>query len=82
VKERAASLELCRLVRTHGEAFVVLAADLRRQAWVCARLADECEDRHLAERLKAMACDLIAKADDLDELPDRRNVEGLVALAL
>jgi len=41
---------------------LVLAVDLRRQARVCARLADECEDKHLAERLKAMARDLIAKA--------------------
>jgi hypothetical protein len=46
---------------------VVLAVDLRRQARVCAGLAEDCEDQHLAERLKAMARDLIAKADDLDE---------------
>jgi hypothetical protein len=46
---------------------VVLAIDLRRQARVCVRLADECDDRYLAERLRAMACDLIAKADDLED---------------
>jgi hypothetical protein len=46
---------------------VVLAVDLRRQARVCARLAEDCEDPHLAERLKAMARDLVAKADDLEE---------------
>jgi len=46
---------------------VVLAVDLRRQARVCTRLADECEDKHLAERLRAMARDLMAKADDFEE---------------
>jgi hypothetical protein len=46
---------------------VVLAIDLRRQARVCVRLAEDCEDKHLAERLKAMARDLVAKADELDE---------------
>jgi hypothetical protein len=30
-------------------------------------LAEDCEDRHLAERLKAMARDLAAKADELEE---------------
>ena len=46
---------------------MVLAVDLRRQARVCTRLADECEDKHLAERLRAMARDLMAKADDFEE---------------
>lgn len=51
---------------------MVLPVDLRRQARVCARLADNCEDHHLAERLKAMAFDLMAKADDFEELPSER----------
>jgi hypothetical protein len=51
---------------------VVFAGDLRRQARVCARLAEDCEDQHLAERLNAMAVDLAAKADDIEELPSER----------
>jgi hypothetical protein len=44
---------------------MVLAVDLRQQARVCARLAEDCGgDEHLAERLKAMARDLVAKADE------------------
>jgi hypothetical protein len=39
---------------------MLLAADLRRQARVCARLAEDCDDRHLAERLKTMASHLLA----------------------
>ncbi len=55
---------------------------LRRQAQVCARLAEECEDRHLAERLKLMASDLIAKADEVEELPrvSNRYVSDLLRL--
>jgi len=48
---------------------MLLAVDFRRQARVCARLAEDCDDRCLAERLKAMASDLLAKADDFEELP-------------
>ena len=51
---------------------MVLAIDLRRQARVCARLADECEDQHLANRLRLMAANLAAKADDAEELPAER----------
>jgi hypothetical protein len=51
---------------------MVLAIDFRRQARVCARLAEECEDRHLAERLRLMAFNLAAKADDIEELPTER----------
>ncbi len=51
---------------------MVLAIDFRRQARVCARLAEECEDQHLAERLRLMAADLAAKADDIEELPTER----------
>ena len=43
---------------------MLLAMDFRRQARVCARLAQECDDRRLAERLRRMASDLLAKADD------------------
>ena len=46
--------------------------DLRRQARLCVRLAEECDDQRLAERLKAMAADLLAKAEDLEELPNER----------
>jgi hypothetical protein len=49
-----------------------LGIDFRHQARVCARLAEDCDDRCLAERLDAMASDLLAKADDLEELPNRR----------
>ena len=51
---------------------MVLAIDLRRQARVCARLAEDCEDQHLAERLREMAASLAAKADDAEELPTER----------
>ena len=37
---------------------MIFASDWLRQARVCARLAEDCEDRHLAERLKLMAADL------------------------
>ena len=36
----------------------------RRQARVCIRLAEECEDQYLAERLRLMAVDLAAKAEE------------------
>ncbi len=51
---------------------MILGQDLRRQARVCARLAEDCDDRNLAERLKIMAADLLAKADDFEELPSER----------
>jgi hypothetical protein len=51
---------------------MVLAMDFRRQAQVCARLAEDCEDRRLAERLRKMASDLLAKADDFEGLPSER----------
>jgi hypothetical protein len=50
---------------------VFFVAALRRQARVCARLAEECDDRHLAERFGIMALDLIAMADEFEELPAR-----------
>jgi len=43
----------------------------RRQGLVCARLAEECDDPHLAEQFKKMPLDLIAKAE-IDELPAER----------
>ena len=46
---------------------MLLAQDFRRQAHVCARLGDDCDDPHLAERHRAMASDLLAKAEDLKE---------------
>ena len=51
---------------------MLLAMDFRRQARVCARLAEECDDRRLAERLRRMASDLLAKADDFEEFPGDR----------
>ena len=51
---------------------MLLGVDFRRQARVCARMAEECDDRHLAERLKTMASNLLAKADHFEELPSER----------
>ena len=51
---------------------MLLGVDFRRQARVCARLAEDCDDRRLAERLKSMASDLLAKADDFEALPSER----------
>ena len=51
---------------------MLLPMDFRRQARVCARLAEECDDRRLAERLKTMASDLLTKAGDIEELPIER----------
>jgi hypothetical protein len=53
---------------------MLLAMDFRRQARVCARLAEECDDRRLAERLKKMASDLLAKADDFEAFPSHYGV--------
>jgi hypothetical protein len=46
---------------------MLLAQDFRRQALVCARLTDDCDDPRLAERLRVMAADLLARAEDLKE---------------
>jgi hypothetical protein len=43
---------------------MVLAMDLRRQALACSRLAEDCDDRRLADRFRKMAADLLSKADD------------------
>jgi len=51
---------------------MLLAMDFRRQARVCARLAEDCDDRRLADRLRRMASDLLAKADEFEELPQER----------
>jgi hypothetical protein len=51
---------------------MIFEQNLRQQARVCARLAEDCDDPYLAERLKSMALDLIAKADELEELPSER----------
>lgn len=51
---------------------MVFAGDWRRQARVCARLAEDCDDEHLAGRLRLMAADLAAKADAIEELPSER----------
>jgi len=50
---------------------MLLGVDFRRQARVCTRLAEDCDDQRLAERLKTMAADLLAKADDFEELPSQ-----------
>jgi hypothetical protein len=49
---------------------MILEANFRRQARVCLRLAEACDDQHLAARLKAMAADLISKADETEERPN------------
>jgi hypothetical protein len=54
------------------ERIMIFAGDWRRQAHVCARLAEDCEDQHLAERLKLMAADLDAKADEVEDSPTKR----------
>ena len=51
---------------------MVCSLNLRRQARVCARLAEDCDDPHLADRLKGMASYLLAKADGMEELPSER----------
>lgn len=51
---------------------MVLAMDFRRHAQVCSKLAEDCQDQHLAERFRKMATDLLAKADDFEELPSER----------
>lgn len=51
---------------------MIFPGDWRRQARVCARLADDCEDPQLAERLRLMAANLAAKADETEELPTER----------
>jgi hypothetical protein len=48
---------------------MIYATDWRRQARVCTRLAEDCEDQHLAERLRLMAADLAAKADEVEAPP-------------
>jgi hypothetical protein len=52
---------------------MVFGVDFRRQARVCARLAEDCDDQHLAQRLKIMASGLLAKAEELEELPSERS---------
>lgn len=39
---------------------IVLAVDLRRQAPGSTRLAEDCDEHHLAERLEVMSVDLLA----------------------
>ena len=51
---------------------MVPAMDFRRQAQVWARLSEDCDDRRLAERFRIMAADLLAKADDFEELASER----------
>ena len=57
------------------------AADGRRQARVCARLAEDCEDQHLAERLRLMAADLAAKANEAEDAPAKRPRQAKPPLA-
>jgi hypothetical protein len=53
---------------------MIFGANFRRQAHVCLRLAEDSDDRHLAERLKAMAVDLFSKADQTEERPNENVV--------
>jgi hypothetical protein len=57
---------------------MIFERNLRRQARICDRLADDCDDPYLAERLREMALDLIAKADELEALT---NNVGLLIMA-
>ena len=50
---------------------MLLAEDFRRHAHVCARLAEDCDDPRLAERLRAMASDLLAKAEESGDDPQQ-----------
>jgi hypothetical protein len=43
---------------------------LRQQARVFIRMADDCDDQHLAERLKAMSKSLEILAEEGDEAPE------------
>ena len=54
---------------------MMFGVNFRRQARVCLRLAEACDDQHLAERLKDMAADLFSKADETEEFPTE-NVPG------
>src|ERR1700692_2957354 len=58
---------------------MILEANFRRQAHVCLRLAEACDDQHLAARLKAMAADLFSKADETEERPNENAASQLVA---
>jgi hypothetical protein len=58
-----------------------LAQDFRRQARVCARLADDCDDPRLADRLRAMASDLLAKAEELKDAKPVRHLTTMRSLA-
>jgi hypothetical protein len=48
---------------------MIFGAHFRRQALVCLRLAEACDDQHLADRLKDMAADLFSKAGETEERP-------------
>ena len=48
---------------------MIFGTHFRRQALVCLRLAEACDDQHLSERLKAMAADLLSKASQTEEPP-------------
>ena len=54
---------------------MIFGTHFRRQALVCLRLAETCDDQHLAERLKAMAADLFSKASETEDRP-YRNTAG------
>ena len=47
---------------------MLLAMDFRRQARVRARLAEDSDDPHLTERFRSMGADLLAKAEDFEDL--------------
>ena len=38
-----------------------------------AQLAEDCDDQHLAERLRIMASNLLAEAEDIEQLPGQRS---------
>jgi predicted regulator of Ras-like GTPase activity (Roadblock/LC7/MglB family) len=55
---------------------MIFGTNFRRQAHVCLRLAETCDDQHLAERLTAMAADLFSKADETEERPNENAGES------
>ena len=57
------------------------ATDFLRQARLCARLAEECDEPHLADRFRRMAADLSAKAEDCEDLRAFRFRWGTLAAA-
>ena len=73
-----------RLPENTGEGRYEFGPELAASGRGRTRLAANCDDGHLAERLLTMAVDLAAKADRLEEFPNdviRRGPTNLSSLA-